>query len=330
VVLIVRPGGLLGKVPLISTEPLTGTFLGKGRPFKIPRWVWPLAFVVGGIVIPLFANNDVLTAGTQVLIYAIIAAGFTVTAGQAGVIALGQAGPVAIGAYASALLTLYVHIPFWVALPVAGLVAAVIASFLASPIWGVKGHYISIATLGLGITIVAIIQLVVPQGLYNIPVPNWFGNPLSTPQDYYIIDFVVLVLTLVVMTRIRRSHLGKVISSVGSDEIAALASGVRGRNYKALAFAISAFFAGIGGSLFAAQYTYIDTTVFTTLMSIIVVTIVIMGGVNLPYGVVIGAIILIGALELLRFTSDLRIIVYGLVLILVVRFRPGGILVRSS
>jgi branched-chain amino acid transport system permease protein len=330
VVLIVRPGGLLGKVPLISTEPLTGTFLGKGRPFKIPRWVWPVAFVVGGIVIPLFANNDVLTAGTQVLIYAIIAAGFTVTAGQAGVIALGQAGPVAIGAYASALLTLYVHIPFWVALPVAGLVAAVIASFLASPIWGVKGHYISIATLGLGITIVAIIQLVVPQGLYNIPVPNWFGNPLSTPQDYYIIDLVVLVLTLVVMTRIRRSHLGKVISSVGSDEIAALASGVRGRNYKALAFAISAFFAGIGGSLFAAQYTYIDTTVFTTLMSIIVVTIVIMGGVNLPYGVVIGAIILIGALELLRFTSDLRIIVYGLVLILVVRFRPGGILVRSS
>jgi branched-chain amino acid transport system permease protein len=330
IVLIVRPGGLLGKVPLISTEPLTGTFLGKGRPFRIPRWIWPAAFVVGGIVVPLVANNDLLTAGTQVLIYAIIAAGFTVTAGQAGVIALGQAGPVAIGAYASALLTLYVHIPFWFALPIAGLVAAVIASVLASPIWGVKGHYISIATLGLGITIVAIIQLIVPQGLYNIPVPNWFGTPLSTPQAYYVIDFVVLVLTLLVMTRIRRSHLGKVISSVGSDEIAALASGVRGRNYKALAFAISAFFAGIGGSLLAAQYTYIDTTVFTTLMSILVVTIVIMGGVNLPYGVVVGSIILIGALELLRFTDDLRIIVYGLVLILVVRFRPGGILVRNS
>jgi branched-chain amino acid transport system permease protein len=330
VVLIVRPGGLLGKVPLISSEPLTGNFLGKGRPFRIPRWVWPAAFVVGGIVVPLVANNDVLTAGTQVLIYSIIAAGLTVTAGQAGVIALGQAGPVAIGAYASALLTLYVHIPFWVALPVAGIVAAVIASILASPIWGVKGHYISIATLGLGIAIVAIIQLVEPQGLYNIPVPQWFGTALSTPRAYYVIDFVVLVLTLLVMWRIRRSHLGKVISSVGSDEIAALASGVRGRNYKALAFAISAFFAGIGGSLLAAQYTYIDTTVFTTLMSVLVVTIVIMGGVNLPYGVVIGSIILIGALELLRFTDDLRIIVYGLVLILVVRFRPGGILVRNS
>jgi branched-chain amino acid transport system permease protein len=194
----------------------------------------------------------------------------------------------------------------------------------------VKGHYISIATLGLGVTIVAVIQLLVPQGIYNIPVPQWFGMTLSTPTAYYLIDFGVLLFTLLVMWRIRRSHLGKVISSVGSDEVAALASGVRGRDYKALAFAISAFFAGIGGSLLAHQYTYIDPTIFSMLMSLLVVTIVIMGGVGLPYGAVVGSIILIGAMELLRFTPELRIVVYGLVLILVVRFRPGGILVRNS
>jgi len=330
VVLIVRPGGLLGKVPLVSSEPLTGTFLGKGRPIRIPRWVWVAALLVGGAVIPLVANDYVLTTGTQVLIYAIIAAGFTVTAGQAGVLALGQAGPIAIGAYTSALLSLYLHFPFWVALPVAGIAAAVVASILASPIWGVKGHYISIATLGLGIAIVAVIQLVLPQGLYNIPVPEWFGTPLNTPQAYYLIDFGVLVLTLLVMWRIRGSHLGKVISSVGSDEVAALASGVRGRNYKALSFAVSGFFAGVGGSLLAHQYTYIDPTIFTMLMSLLVVTIVILGGINLPYGAVIGAIVLIGAMELLRFTPELRIIVYGLVLIVAVRFRPGGILVKSA
>ncbi len=329
-VLIIRPGGLLGKVPLISTEPLTGTFLGKGRPLRIPRWVWVAAFVVIGVLIPVFADNYVLTTGTQVLIYAIIAAGFTLTAGQAGVLALGQAGPIAIGAYASALMTLYLHIPFWVALPLAGLVAAVIASVLASPIWGVKGHYISIATLGLGIAIVAAIQLIVPQGIHGIPVPDIAGIPLSTPLAYYLIDFVVLAITLLVLWRIRRSHLGRVISSVGSDEVAALASGVRVRDYKALAFAVSAFFAGVGGSLLAHQYTYLDTTMFTLLMSLLVVTIVILGGVGLPYGAVVGSIILIGAMEALRFTPELRIIVYGLVLILVVRFRPGGILVRSS
>jgi branched-chain amino acid transport system permease protein len=132
------------------------------------------------------------------------------------------------------------------------------------------------------------------------------------------------------MWRIRQSHLGRVISSVGADEVAALASGVRVRDYKALAFAISAFFAGLGGSLLAHQYTYIDTTIFSMLMSLLVVTIVILGGVNLPYGAVVGAIILIGGLEALRFTDELRIIIYGLVLILAVRFRPGGILVRNS
>jgi branched-chain amino acid transport system permease protein len=330
VVLIVRPGGLLGKVPLISTEPLTGTFLGKGRPLRIPRWMWIAGLVVGGAVIPLLADNYILTTGTQVLIYAIIAAGFTVTAGQAGVLALGQAGPIAIGAYASALLSVHAHVPFWVALPLAGVVAAVIASVLASPIWGVKGHYISIATLGLGIAIVAVIQLLIPNAVYDIPVPQIAGIPLNTPLAYYLIDFVVLLLTLLVMGRLRRSHLGRVISSVGSDEVAALASGVRVRDYKALSFAVSAFFAGIGGSLLAHQYTYIDTTIFTMLTSLLVVTIVILGGVGLPYGAVVGSVILIGAMELLRFAPEWRIIVYGLVLILVVRFRPGGILVRNS
>jgi branched-chain amino acid transport system permease protein len=329
-VLVIRPGGLLGKVPLISSEPLTGTFLGKGRPIRIPKWVWPVAFVVGGIVIPLVSNDYVLSTGTQVLVYAIIGAGFTVTAGQAGVMALGQAGPIAIGAYTSALITLYLHVPFWVALPIAGIAAAVIASILSAPIWGVKGHYISIATLGIGIVIVAAIQLIIPMGVQGIPWPKIGDTVLFSARDFYFIDFGVLVLTLLVMWRIRRSHLGRVISSVGADEVAALASGVRVRDYKALAFAISAFFAGLGGSLLAHQYTYIDTTIFSMLMSLLVVTIVILGGVNLPYGAVVGAIILIGGLEALRFTDELRIIIYGLVLILAVRFRPGGILVRNS
>ncbi|MGN6205661.1 ABC transporter permease [Humibacter sp.] len=329
-VLIIRPGGLLGKVPLISSEPLTGTFLGKGRPFTIPRWVWPAALAVAAVVVPLVGNDYVLSTGTQVLVYAIIASGFTITAGQAGVMALGQAGPIAIGAYTSALITLYLHVSFWVALPLAGLAAAIIASILASPIWGVKGHYISIATLGIGIVIVAVIQLIVPLGVQGIPWPKIGDTVLFTAQDFYFIDLGVLVLTLLVMWRIRRSHLGRVISSVGADEVAALASGVRVRDYKALAFAVSAFFAGIGGSLLAHQYTYIDTSIFSMLMSLVVVTIVILGGVNLPYGAVIGSLILIGGLEALRFTDELRIVVYGLVLILVVRFRPGGILVRNS
>jgi branched-chain amino acid transport system permease protein len=329
-VLIIRPGGLLGKVPLISAEPLTGTFLGRGRPWPIPRWVWLAGLVVIGVVVPLVASDYVLITGTQVLVYAIIAAGLTLTAGQAQVLAIGQAGPIALGAYASALLTVAAGWPFWAALPAAGLIAAVIASVLASPIWGVKGHYVAIATLGVGTVTVAAIRLIHPSGVTGIPAPSLAGMTLNTPRAYYLIDVVVLVATLWVMGRIRASHLGKVIAAVGADEVAARAAGVRARDYRALAFAVSAFFAGVGGSLLAHQYTYIDPSIFTIAMSLLVVTIVIMGGVNLPYGAVVGAIILIGALEFLRITPEFRIIVYGLVLIAVVRFRPGGILVRKS
>ena len=190
VVLVVRPGGLLGKVPLISSEPLTGTFLGKGRPLRIPRWVWIAAIVVGGIVIPLVADNYVSTTGTQVLIYAVIGAGFTVTAGQAGVL-----GARPGGAHRNRRLHLgdAERVP---ARPVLGCIAdrrAIRGDHRLDPRLadlGVKGHYISIATLGLGIAIVAAIQLLVPQAIYDIPVPSIGGIPLNTPVAYYVIDFV--------------------------------------------------------------------------------------------------------------------------------------------
>lgn len=334
-VLLIRPGGILGKVPAISSEPLTGTFLGRGRPIVLKWWGIVIALVVGGVLIPVFGDGYILTVGTGVLVYAIIGAAFTVTTGQAGVIALGQAGPIAVGAYASALLTMLLHWPFWVSLPVGGLIAAIVASVLGSPLWRVKGHYISIATLGIGIVTVALIRVSEPltrgvYGLYGIPVPQIGDILLNTPLAYYLIDFVVLVITLVVVSRLRRSHLGRVISAVGSDDVAALASGVRVRDYKALAFAVSAFFAGVGGALLAHQYTYIDPDLFSLNMSLLVLTIVVLGGVNVPFGAVLGSAVLIGALELLRIAPEARVILYGLVLIAIVRFRPGGVWVRNA
>ncbi|WP_027346832.1 ABC transporter permease [Hamadaea tsunoensis] len=334
-VLLVRPGGLLGRVPVLAPEPMTGTFLGRGRPIRLGRWGLVAVLAVGGVVIPVLGSRTFLTIGTQVLIYAIIGAGFTVTAGQSGVIALGQAGPIALGAYASALLALLAHWPFWVSLPVGGLVAAVGASVLGSALWRVKGHYISIATLGMGIVTVAILRVAEPltrgvYGLYGIPTPHIGGLALDTPLAFYLIDFLVLVGTLAVVVRLRSSHLGRVMSAVGSDEVAAYASGIRVRDYKALAFAVSAFFAGVGGALLAHQYTYIDPDLFGLTMSLLVLTIVVLGGVNVPFGAVIGSIVLIGALEVFRVTPQLRVILYGLALILVVRFRPGGAWVRRA
>ena len=328
-VLLFRPGGLFGRVPVVTTEPLTGTFLGQGRPRTIPIWaVWAILAVAVGL--PVVANGYTLVVGTQVLIYAVIGVALTVLSGSAGQVTLGQAGPVAIGAYASAILVKFLGWPFLLALPAAGLLSAVIASALTAPLWRLKGHYVSVATLGMGVVIVAIIRNWegLTRGAYGItaiPPPDLFGWKLATPTSYYLIDLAVLALTLLVITRLRRSHLGKVISAVGSDEVAAGASGVSGRNYKALAFAVAAFFAGVAGSLMAHQYSYLEPSVFDLTMALLALTVIVLGGVNSPFGAVLGSLILVGLPELLRIAPSVRIVGYGVLLLLAIRFRPQGL-----
>jgi branched-chain amino acid transport system permease protein len=328
-VLLFRPGGLFGRVPLIANEPLTGTFLGQGRPRTIPLWgVWAILGVAA--LLPLFADGYTLVVVTQVMIYAVIGVALTVLSGSAGQITLGQAGPVAVGAYTSAILVKFMGWPFLLALPMAGIFSAVIASVLTAPLWRLKGHYVSIATLGVGVVIVAIIRNWdgLTRGAYGItaiPPPDLFGWKVATPASYYLIDLAVLVVTLLVITRLRSSHLGKVISAVGSDEVAAAASGVSGRNYKALAFAVAAFFAGIAGSLMAHQYSYLEPSVFDLTMALLALTVIVLGGVNSPAGAVVGALILVGLPEFLRIAPSVRIVGYGVLLLLAIRFRPQGL-----
>src|SRR5690606_17656849 len=120
------------------------------------------------------------------------------------------------------------------------------------------------------------------------------------------------------------------LRAVGADEVAARSSGIPVRDYKALAFAISALFSGIAGALLAHQYSYIDPTVFNLPMSLLIITILVLGGTGSPYGAVLGAVVLIGVPEALRLAPEARILLYGVVLLLIIRFRPQGVLVRSD
>jgi len=333
--LVLRPGGLLARPPAIGSEPMTGTFLGAGRELPIRWWHAVAAFVVAGVVIPLVANDYALSVGTQVLAYAIIAVSMTLVSGSAGQLAIGQAGPIAVGAYTSAVLTVTYHWPFAAALVSAGVVAAVVSSILAAPLWRLGGHYVAIATLGIGIVTVALIRnwdsvTHGAYGIFGIPAPSLFGHEFTSQAAVFVLDLVLLGVTVAVIAGVQRSWLGTVIRSVGADEIAARASGVAARDYKALAFAIAAFFSGIGGALLAHQYSYIDPTVFNLSMSLLVVTIVVLGGTSSPYGAVLGAVVLIGVPEALRMAPQARIVLYGAVLLLIIRFRPQGILVRRE
>lgn len=333
IILIVRPQGLLGRNVDVKSEPLTGTFLGGGRPITLPWWGNVIA-AVALLATPFFFNDYLSGIGTQVAIYAIAAVGLTLISGSAGQTILGMAGPFAVGAYASAILTTQCHWPFLLALVAAGLVAAIAASMLTFPVWKLAGHYVAIATIGVGYVMVAVIRLAEPLtkgslGIQGIAFPNVFGQSLYTQQMQYLLDLVVLIFALVVVSRIRASHLGHVFEAVGSDQDAAEALSIRTSAYKALAYALAAFFAGLAGSLLAHQYTYIDPTIFNVNMSMLVLTIIVMGGMNSPLGAVLGSVILIGAPELLRFASDARVLLYGVLLVLVILFRPQGLFARK-
>lgn len=333
VILILRPQGLLGKNIDVKTEPLTGTFLGGGRPIVLPWW----GNVLGAVALlatPFFFNDYLSGVGTQIAIYAIAAVGLTLISGSAGQTILGMAGPFAVGAYASAILTMQLKWPFLVALLAAGLIAALAASILTFPVWKLAGHYVAIATIGVGYVMVAIIRLAEPLtkgslGIQGIAFPSVFGQSLYTQQMQYLLDVVVLIIALIIVSRVRASHLGHVFEAVGSDQDAAEALSIRTSAYKALAYALAEFFAGLAGSLLAHQYTYIDPTIFNVNMSLLVLTIIVMGGMNSPLGAVLGAIILIGGPELLRFATEVRVLLYGVLLILIILFRPQGLFAKK-
>ncbi|RJO76650.1 ABC transporter permease [Nocardia panacis] len=333
--LVLRPGGLLAKAPALAAEPMTGTFLGAGRPLRIRRWHAVAAFVVAAVLVPLVADSYAVVVGTQIIVYAIVAVSMTLVAGSAGQLVIGQAGPIAIGAYTSAILTVDHGWPFLAAVPVAGVVAAVVSSVLAAPLWRLNGHYVAIATLGIGMVIVAVIRnweslTNGSYGIFGIPVPTLFGYEFTSGTQVFLLDLAVLALVVAVIVGIQHSRLGVALRAVGADEIAARSSGVPVRDYKALAFALAALFSGIAGALLAHQYSYIDPSVFNLPMSLLIVTILVLGGTGSPYGAVVGAAVLIGVPEALRLTPELRILLYGVVLLLFIRFRPQGVLVRRD
>ncbi|MCI2148133.1 ABC transporter permease [Bifidobacterium crudilactis] len=333
-ILIVKPQGLLGPKNDVKSEPLTGTFLGGGRPIALPWWA-NAGLAVALLATPFFFSDYLAGVGTQIAIYAIAAVGLTLISGSAGQTILGMAGPLAAGAYASAILTTQLHWPFLIALPAAGIVAAIAASILTFPVWKLSGHYVAIATIGVGAVMVAIIRLWEPLtkgslGIQGIPFPTIFGQVLFTQQMQYLMDIVILLFALVVVMRIRSSHLGRVFEAVGSDQEASQALGVRTSAYKSLAYALAAFFTGLAGALLAHQYTYIDPTIFTSSASVLILTIIVLGGMNSSLGAVLGSIILIGGPELLRIVPDARIIVYGVLLVLVILFRPQGLFARKG
>jgi branched-chain amino acid transport system permease protein len=263
------------------------------------------------------------------LIGVILALGLQLLIGMAGLLSLGQGAFYGIGAYVSAVLTLRFGAPFTLAILTAGLAAA-LSSLLLVPIVKLPGSSLAVATLGFNI----IIYLIMlnedwatggSYGLLNVPSPSIFGYVLTTERDLYFLCLLVAALVYLSLDRLVHSRFGRALKAISQDEDAARACGISVIRYKSKCFLVAAFTAGIAGSLYAHHARYLNPNDFTFNKSIEILIMVVVGGLGSLPGAVIGAIVVVLMPEFLRSSGELRLILFGLLVVTLMGVSRGGI-----
>jgi branched-chain amino acid transport system permease protein len=330
-ILVWRPNGLFASRRQQPPEPLTGTFIAPSKPVRVPPRLL-LAIVAAAAVLPFVLPDPYLMQTlTNAWLYALLGLSLTLIAGTIGMISLGQAALLAIGGYASALLSLDLGVPVGLAILAAGFITAALGTILVLPAFRLRGHYVSIATLAIG----EIVALVIlnwegltrgPIGVSGIPPLSAFGIDLGDAQSVYWLSLGILVVLALLQLRLLGSHLGRTFRAVRDDDVAARSYGINLARYKMLAFVFGGFFAGISGAFTSHLYSYINHETFNNQLSMLALTIVILGGMGNVVGAIVGSVLLIGLPEVFRVAAEYRVLIYGIVLLLLVRFRPQGLL----
>lgn len=292
-----------------------------------------LLAMVFPFVVSFYQINIMITA----LIYVMLALGLNIVIGLGGMLHLGYIAFYAVGAYTYAILNRAIGLGFWAALPIGGLLAMLAGVLLAMPVLRLRGDYLAIVTLGFAEIVRILLNNTVgfsggPAGIGNIPRPGLFGIDLSLSQATTYTYFIVLVavlLTIFVVYRFENSRLGRALVAMGEDDIAAEAMGINITRTKLIAFALGSLWAGLGGVIFASRTTFINPASFTVWQSVIVLCCVVLGGMGSISGAVIGALGLILIPEYLRAFSDYRMLIFGAILIIMMVFRPGGLIQKK-
>jgi branched-chain amino acid transport system permease protein len=330
-ILVLKPNGLFSRGRKLPPEPLTGTFIAPSAPLRIPAPV-VIGLAAAALALPLIVRNDYVlqTLGIGWL-YALLAISLTLVAGTAGQISLGHAGLLAIGAYASALLAIRLKLPVASAVAAAGIITAVLGTLIVFPSFRLRGHYVTIATLGVGEIVILVILnwdslTNGPIGLTAIPPLSFGGAPLVSGTWIYEIALIALLTLALVQRRLLASHLGRTLRAIRDDDVAARCYGIALDRYKALAFAVAGFAAGVAGALMAHVFSYVNHETFTSQVSLLALTMVILGGLGNVAGAILGAVALVSLPELFRAAAEYRMLIYGIALLLLIRFRPQGLL----
>lgn len=279
-----------------------------------------IIYVIFTILIKIGIIDDYIKLNIfLILINIILAVSLNLINGITGQFSLGHAGFMAIGAYTTAILTIDFSIPFYIALLISGIIAMLFGLIIGLPVLRLRGDYLAIATLGFGEIIRIIIQnidyLGGASGINDIPRGlDWTGF------------YVITTISVLIILNIINSSYGRAMIAIREDEIAADSMGINPTFYKVLSFMIGSFFAGIGGSLYAGYFGFIQPDIFNFFKSIDILVIVVLGGLGSISGSIISAIILTVISAMLQSFPQFRMVLYSLLLIIIMLFRPQGLL----
>ena len=292
-------------------------------------WAVAVALIAVATALPAFASGYIVDVGLTIITYAILGLGLNIVVGYAGLLDLGYAAFFAIGAYTTALLETLRHFSFWATLPFSLAFAGASGVVIGYPTLRLRSDYLAIVTLGFGeITRIVATNLDItggPNGIYGIEPPSLFGFEFSSPRSVYVLGMAFFIVVLVFAVRLGRSRLGRAWTSIREDEAAAEAVGVATLRVKMLAYVLGALIGGLAGSLFAARFGTIDPTAFTYLQSVTILIVVVMGGRGSIPGVILGALIVAGLPEMLRFLNLWRIFGFAVALVVLMLLRPQGL-----
>jgi branched-chain amino acid transport system permease protein len=268
----------------------------------------------------------------QILTFAainvIIALSLNLISGFTGQLALGHAGFMGIGAYSTAVLVMQMHLPILVAILAGGIITAVFGFVIGFPILRLHGDYLAIVTLSFGeiIRVLMINAEKITGGAAGLKgIPSFSKNIGLNPLISFIWVFVFMIGTIILISNLIKSSHGRAIISIREDEIASNAMGINVFYYKMFSFSLSAFIAGIGGGLYALFFGYLNPTMFNFLKSCDFLVIVVLGGMGSIIGTVTTGFVLTYLQEFLRFLQDYRLVIYPLILVFIMLFKPAGL-----
>lgn len=318
----------------------------------VQRLLWCF-IIAAALIFPFLGSRSQIDLATLVLIYVMLGLGLNIVVGLAGLLDLGYVGFYAVGAYTYAMLAQYFGIGFWTGLVAAGIMAAFFGFILGFPVLRLRGDYLAIVTLGFGEIIRILLNNLTdltggPRGIGSIPKPTFFNLEFSrrasegsqTFHEFfgiafnsnhrvmflYLLALLLVLITVFVINRLIRMPIGRAWEAMREDEIACRALGMNPTNIKLSAFTIGATFAGFAGSFFAARQGFISPESFTFIESAIILAIVVLGGMGSQIGVILAAIVMTVLPEMAREFNEYRMLLFGLMMVLMMIWRPQGLL----